>query len=316
MFCPICGAKVAEGAAFCDSCGNKITQNQPAPVVEQPMPQQFENQPPEPIVPDIGATSAPNFEPIPPVANPPIAVQPKLRKGKYIRKVGSKTVKTLSWVVWPILLALVIVLGLGTYRIQGAGLYDIPAVTMVVPEDNISELEKVTNEATELLDEAEEKLDDVKDVLDDEEYDLIKGFITDAKSLARTPSIANVKVVLDRFDDIQQTAEKYVDDAEISEIKEQLDSVDVVNELADTMHIVDIAIYIVFGFAGFIALLLLLATALKSNGLTIFCIILSAPLLYFIAGPVYCVIAAVLFITLIVMFSIINREYKKYRKGV
>ena len=311
MFCPICGANLKEGSIFCDSCGNKVaTSNTVAP---QPEAQVFDNQPPEPIVPNVGTT--PNFAPVPPVSYPPVAVQPKMKKGKYIKNSGSKTVKTLSWVVWPLLLILVVVLGLGAYRIQGAGLTEIPAVAMIVPEDSL-ELEDVTNEAIDLLDEAEETLDDVKDELSSEEYDLIKGFIADAKKLAKTPSIANVKNVLNRFDEVTKTADKYVDNENMTQIKNQIDSIDVVNELADTMYIIDIAVYIVLGFAGFIALLMLLATALKSGGLTIFCVILSAPLLYFIAGPVYCVIAAIIYVALFVMFTIINNEYKKYRKGI
>lgn len=321
MFCPVCGAKVVEGAAFCDSCGSKITENQSTPVVpqtpEQPIVQEFGSNPQEPIVPNFETN--PSFQAPPPMNMPPMptyAIQPKLKKGKYIKQIGSKKVKALSKIVWAVFLALVIVLGLGAYNIVGAGVEEIPVVTMVVPEKEMKEIEKVKDEAVELLDKADDALEEVKSEISNEEYKMLKDFIKDAKAFAQTPSIANIKNMISRFEEVSKTAEKYTDNEDMKEIKEKIDSVDIIEELAEPMKIIDVATYILFGFAGIIALFLLLATALKSNGLTIFCMILSAPILYFIAGPVYCVLGAVLFIGLIVMFSMINSEYKKYRKGV
>lgn len=298
MFCPLCGAKVTEGSAFCDSCGNKITENQPEPVVtptpEQPIVQEVEAQPPMPTNP----------------------AEPKFRKSKYIRNLGSKKVKALSKIVWAVFLAVVIVLGLGTYNIVGAGIEEIPVVTMIAPEDDMQELLKYKDDAIELLDKADEALNDVKSELSNEEYNILKGFLDETKTFVQTPSIANAKNIMSRFEEVSETVGKYTDNEDIKDIKEQIDSVDFIEEFSEPMKYIDIGTYILFGFAGFIALLLLLATALKSNGLTIFCMILSAPILYFIAGQIYCVIAAVLFISLIVMFSIINVEYKNYRKSL
>ena len=57
MFCPNCGTKLPDGAAFCSNCGNKIqaapvepvteipTQQPAEPVYEQPAPEQ----PAEPV---------------------------------------------------------------------------------------------------------------------------------------------------------------------------------------------------------------------------------------------------------------------------
>jgi hypothetical protein len=55
MFCEQCGAELAEGLAFCESCGHAAPREEPAPVAATP------------VEPDVGAP--------PPAAEPaPVAV--------------------------------------------------------------------------------------------------------------------------------------------------------------------------------------------------------------------------------------------------
>ncbi len=310
MFCPNCGTELENNAVFCSNCGANVTNEQKsnaeetsAQPTETPVAEQISQD--NEAIPTIPTTPA----------SPPVK-QHRLKKGKYIKQLGSKKVKALSIIVWAVFLALVCVLGLGSYNIIGAGITDIPVVAMVVPEKQMNSINETANQAKELIETADEALEDVKDEISNDEYEMLKGFLNDAKALADNPSVNNIKNMITRFDEVTEMAEKYTDNEDIKEIKEQIDSVDFIEDLAEPMKYFDIAVYIFFGFVGFIVLLLLLATAIKSNALTVICIILSAPVFCFIAGLVYSIIAVVLFIALIVMFCIINGEYRKYRKSL
>ena len=82
------------------------------------------------------------------------------------------------------------------------------------------------------------------------------------------------------------------------------------------LGIVDIIIYVIYGFAALIGLILLLATVFKKTGLVIFALILALPFCYFFAGVIYTVLTAVFFIALMILFIIINKEYKAYKKAI
>lgn len=89
MFCPNCGTKLPDGAAFCSNCGNKIqaapvepvteipTQQPAEPVYEQPAPEQpAPEQPAEPVY-ERPVYEQPVYEqPAEPVYEQPVPEQP------------------------------------------------------------------------------------------------------------------------------------------------------------------------------------------------------------------------------------------------
>ncbi len=323
MVCPYCGTSVEGNSAFCPNCGGNIGSTA-IPTADatsntEPIVPEFQK-PEEPIVPNIGFDPANAVQPVQPLqpmqppypVQPPVANMPKMGKGKYIRKAASKKVKVLSRVVWAVFLGIVIVLALGVNSVVSNSVTEIPAVKMVVPKNTATNLLEDVEGLDKLIDEADNVLDDVKDELTDEEYKVIKEALSNVKSFAENQSIGNTKAVVNSLVKASEIAEKYPEHEKLSE---HFEAADFAKDIAEPMKIIDIAIYIVIGFAAFIALVTLLAVALKKSGIAIFALLLAEALCYFLAGPIYVIITAVLYIALVVMFMIINKEYKTYKRG-
>lgn len=98
MFCPECGTKVKDGAAFCSSCGSPIAADNAAPVTPA-----ADSIPPvapvQPVEPVNSGTPADNFGTVP---SPP---QPKTK--------GTKNGKKLAMIFVPIAVVLCLLIGVG-----------------------------------------------------------------------------------------------------------------------------------------------------------------------------------------------------------
>lgn len=98
MFCPECGTKVKDGAAFCSSCGSPIAADNAAPVTPA-----ADSIPPvapvQPVEPVNSGTPADNFGTVP---TPP---QPKTK--------GTKNGKKLAMIFVPIAVVLCLLIGVG-----------------------------------------------------------------------------------------------------------------------------------------------------------------------------------------------------------
>ncbi len=343
MFCPNCGGAVKDTAIFCPNCGTNLstspdaiipTEEEKTTLDETTVVQEVEtvsvteetyennNEAAIDDVPQITLDETYSITPQPEQinANPPVQpiVQPimpdkKLRKGKYIKNLGSKKVKILSKVIWILLLDAIIVLALGTNAFFTTDVTDIPVVKMAdingelnkMIKDSKDQIKIYTNEATAAI-------DDIEDKIPNKDYKSVKEIITNIKTASNELSIANVRNAIKKTDEVFKIAKKY---PQYRLFSETIKNNNTINTVQASATVFNVFILIILGYVVIIALLTLIAVALKRTGFAVSALILSEIFCLPLAGPLFSIAIAVFLIAIIVMCMIINKEYKTYRLG-
>ena len=243
---------------------------------------------------------------------------PPVRKMKYLGKLASKKSKTANILSWGICLVCIVLLTVGMIQAYTRPVYEIAIIQTVVP-DMATEFEKswgdIQDEYEEIHDEYskfQKKYDELKkeydgeelmeqmekeigESLDTEEFNKIKLIFEGGDAFIENPSIENTQKMATILDD---------------EAFEEL----LGETYSEIPALVNTIIKALFVFFAVIILLTLLITLFKKTGLTVFTQFLAVIFAFLFAGTTQTIILAIAYIVLAVLFRIINKEYKAYRK--
>ena len=314
MFCPSCGAVLADDAKFCGRCGNQIEANNQ----EQPSEETVElpaESAPVAVEPALATPVAEEPVYTPPVAEQPVFTAPQpapqqpLGRMKYIGKQAPGKVKAMNWVSWIACILCVVLLFVSAYMAVATPILELPimkSMASVIPDMDTA--------MDELKDELEQGADQLK--LSEQEFDMIKEQLPKEE---RKTAEAFFEVV-EGFDedlsimDVRNTAEAIlmIEDEELQDILD-LEATDEVEEVADAFDMIFLVSIVLLAA---VSLVLLLGALFKLNTLTVISMLAMLPLFFILGGAAMTGIAFVLFVVAIVAHCIINSDYKKYRKSV
>lgn len=283
MFCPSCGANLADNAKFCNSCGAALVSQEAPTSPQQPTPS------------------------VAPYMTQPTYQEPKVGKLKFLAKLASKGAKTSNLISWIVCVVCVALLTYSFVTFYFSPVYDWFFLEIVSPED--------TDQLKDTFDEAQEEYEmyreEIEDLDDDELMEELEEYLNTSidddinfkKLLKRmdavmeTPSLSNMSSFINMFEDF---------DSDIW--GEDMD--EMVLEIFDIILKVIVIVYVV------LVLLTILVTLFKRTGLVVLAQFFSVIYVLLCVGLVPAVILAIAYIVLAVFCSIINKEYKAYRKAI
>ena len=279
MLCPNCGKEIADIAKFCAGCGNAIAAAPKETPVSEP----------------VSATaSAPKLS----------AKARGLSKGKFLKTEASASVKKFSLISLVLGLVAVALIFTSVIVPLNTPFYDLAIVTMFVEKDDRDDLKDVFKTVEKEGRDVEDILDECAERLDSDELKKLEKVLNSALDVIEKPSFANINKGIK---DISQLTDLGLSEAQMKELG--LD--DIEEELEEVASGFNMIITIAYVWAGFIALLALLAGAFKRTGLAIVTAIFYAPAAFLLAGPVLAIITTAVFIAIAVFASRVNKAYKK-----
>ncbi len=278
MFCNKCGNEIADGVKFCTSCG--------APIEEAAQ--------------TVNAEANAGFEqPVPPIIqnvdNMAIFERQTASKKDYLKKYAPQNIKQLNLVRIILSCVCVAALVFNLFYSLSISIVEIPIIKMVSDasgEDFVEQFEDAADDLDDVLDEyvspAEKKEFENKFDLDADE------FIEDFEDLADTPSLIRFSKIVSKYEDV------IADNGSTD-----LDELDAFN-----IAITIITICFLIGF-----LFALLGIIFAKQGLIITGHIFTLIFTMLFAGIIPTIITFALITALSVVLSMINRNYRKFKKG-
>lgn len=246
MFCTKCGAKIADGSAFCTACGNPVGAAPARPA--NPMPPQ-----PQPIVVGPIMPSMPDSE-----------MTPSTEKKTLFNSFGTGK-RMLSRIMALVCVALLLLSYVVT---MNTSLEKIPMVSMAIG-GAADEFDEMKDELADVADEMdrtfEKQEDELSELLSKSEMKDLEKFIDVFSKCAKSFSLNNVSSLLKYY-------EKFADSDVIREIPYITNSMDDVREIESIISIVKV---ILLGFALVCCLFLFFGGFAYKPGLAIFGTILS-----------------------------------------
>ncbi len=237
--------------------------------------------------------------------SPAVHVSAKERgisKKDFLATEASETARKSSKISQIAFIAAVILVIVSVIVANNTAFYKLPIISLVLSDSEQKEIEEDLKMDSDIFDEARDLLDEIEDDLAKKEYKAIKKFIDRAEKIAENPSLA---AITDAVDQAEKVA-KINRDRDVED-RFDFDSVSSINEVWGLLHGITTATYI---FAVVVILLALLSFFKKSIAVAVIAAIVSAPFVLAFSGFIWYVLILAALITMAVMFSKINKEYK------
>lgn len=204
MFCTKCGAKVPEGNAFCTACGNKVGTVPAKPPVQQPVQQPA----PQPVQQPVQQSNPQLKLPKVAIKLPKIEKAPAGEKKPFVNPFAGH--KSLLLKLIGIVCAVLLIVSYSASI--NASIENIPAVSLVFSDsDAMAELkDDLSDMADKMEDDYEDQEEFLKEKLSKSELKSLEKFIEVVKDCANSFSVTNVTNLTDAYEDLADTAIKYL----------------------------------------------------------------------------------------------------------
>jgi len=341
MICIKCGAELKPGSAFCAFCGAAQPKPEEAPAVTQPLypepeqpvvvPQQQEEpvQPAEPVQeapvqPQQPVHQQPVYQqpqqpvyqqPVyqQPAYQQPVAREPMLTKKEFIKHKAAPSVRLVRNLSPLVALLCAVVLVLGYFATIDTSVFEIPvidfALNTVVPdagedlEKSFEDLEETFAEGKEFWEDAEEieaQIDDGQ--ISQSDVDFLDDCFDTVEDCLDTPSLNNMQGLFDLFEEVE--------DRDLWDYL-HLEA----DEFEDLMSVLSGVKIVLMVISGFVFFFTLLGSLVKSKGLVVTGMILTALYTVAMCGILYAALSVVLHIAILVMLSAGSGAYRQYKKA-
>ncbi|MBQ3202701.1 MAG: zinc ribbon domain-containing protein [Clostridia bacterium] len=278
MFCPKCGANIADDSTFCGHCGCALT-----------------------------ATAAP-AAPVAPAA--PAAVAPVAQSGLSAKKRGLSKKEFLSTEAAPgvrmagklslaFFAVILVLILLATITVNTIAVVDLPIIKMAVDDSERDDLIDSVEVADETMEEMEELLEEIEDEFGSKAARQAKKVVNKWEKATRKLSLANLIGVVDATHSLAN------DVSDKLGMNEEIEALEEVSKILKIVRVVTYAVGIV------IALLALWAATAKKTGLCVLGILLYVPACALLSSVLLAVLIFVAFVALAVCTSKVNKAWKK-----
>ncbi len=275
MFCPHCGANIADNSSFCGHCGATVGAAPAAPVM--------------PVAAPAVAVAQPGLS----------AKQRGLSKKQFLATEaapGVKAASKIAMIVFAVIAALIL---LATFLTNTIAVVDLPIIKMAVDESERDEMVDSMNVADETMDEMENLLDEIEDEFGSKTARQAKKVVNKWEKATRQLSLANLIAVVDATHGLADEA---------SDKLGMDDEMEVLEEISKILKVIRTVTY---ACALLIILLALWAAAAKKTGLCVLGIILYVPACALLSNVALAAAIFVAFVVLAVFTSKVNKAWKK-----
>lgn len=231
----------------------------------------------------------------------PAQPQRPVSKKQYIATMASEKVKKSQKLAPIIALVCAAILVIGYFVAMNTAIYDLPIITMVVPEEERDGLEDEMDDIADQADEAEERLEAMEDSLSSKEMKAAEKCFDTALDVAKNPSISNMQKFVN--------AAKKADDMGFGDDL-GLDDMDEASEIFDLFN------GMLIGGLIWVLLFTLLGGLCKSKGLAVAGMIFSVFYTWPMAGIIFAILSIVAHIVLINQLGVADKEYAAYKKSL
>jgi len=207
------------------------------------------------------------------------------KKLKYFWTEGPTKVKALNWSALAAGIIAAILIIFSAFSAINSHILDLPFLKMVIPENELKEVRTTLDTTLEEIDKA----------IAESDQEMIQDFENEYG--------ISIKTLREAFDPLS-----------IKNLSKLFSSFDN-SEFAQLAQISSILSTAIVGFAIFICVLMALAVAFVKKGLMIFAYILSIAFLIMMAGMTMFLIVTAIVIAYIVLTTLLNTEYKKYKRS-
>ncbi len=238
-------------------------------------------------------------------------------KNQFLLTKATQKTKILGFVAWGLTLVLLLTMVLSYTNIRKTSIEDIPLVSTAMEMASLGMDEDVEDVFAELKDELydqisdmEDDLDDIRDDLSPEEEEWCERFVEIGYALAEDFSLENISDVFDHVEALAEVAE----DSEVF-------GTDDLDDLFDIFDGIDTAILTAINTALFISMAWALIWGLIGGGLRIRGFVIAGlvfSLFYtgICCGALVTLLVLAIHIALIVIITMINREYRAYKASI
>ncbi len=277
MFCPNCGAQIPDDSAVCGSCGQILRNSQQtsAPVGYAP-PQQ-----------------PPRYNPSP------------VSKKIYMATMASGSTKTKRKLVLVTMLVCMALIVGGVFATLNMPFYEIPFVSLALGATN-ADVDGLEDEMSDMIDELENDLELQEDTMSDDELEAAETLIDGMKEFEDSMSIAGVQNMVKLVDEVVDEYEDLFLDDDIDELQNTMEEINLV---------MSGVVGAIIGFFFLPMLFTILGGTLRSTGLTITAIVLTAIAQLIFCGFLWVALSVAVGIVQAVLCGQTNREYKDYLMG-
>jgi len=273
MKCSNCGAELSQGTLFCASCG--------APVAQQPEPQYQ--------------------APVQPQYQAPMQPQRPVSKKQYIATMASEKVKKSQKLAPIIALVCAAILLIGYFVAAGTPLYDLPVVSLVIPEDERDDMKDQMDDMADQEDEVKDRMEAVEDAYSKKEMKIAEQCVDATLAVAKNPSIGNM-----------QKLANALKKADGTDLARDLD----IDDMEEFTEIVGLLNGMLIGGLIWVLLFTLLGGLCKSKGLAVAGMIFSVFYTLPMAGVIFTILSIAGHIVLINQLGVADKEYAAYKKSL
>ena len=205
-----------------------------------------------------------------------------LKRKKYLFTASPKITRILSFVALGLAALFLLLTVIGTISSLNRDFWDIPLFSMVLSKSELNELEDGCDEALDAVEDAIK--DDDKDAIANLENDFDMN-VKQIKKTLENPSLLNLSAIF----------------VGLGEAEESLAA--------------GMIIALILGFAAFVLLFAALATLFLKKGLLITAYIFAIPFHLLFTGSALLVISTIVLVAFFVVLTIVNKDYKTYKKS-
>ena len=229
-----------------------------------------------------------------PVSNPAAKSEKRVGRLRYFATKASVKTRVLFFVALALGIIFSITLFTTGSTIVNTPLMEIPAVEMFVPEEAKTELKDTISNFSKEIDKLVEEGDEEAIEEVEKQFNIT---VEELKAVMNNPSIQDMANVLGKIT-----------------IPESEDSSSE-NSMPDIAPIFDMIISIIIGVGVFFGALALLSVAFLKKTLLVFVYIISSAYAFLLVGMTSFIILTITAITYFVITTIINQDYKSYKRS-
>lgn len=292
MICPNCNNNNNDNSTFCSVCGTPLDINNVTDFDKTLPSAGYQNQIPQPTNTQQMYYQNNYVQPAPFIT--------PVKKKEYLKTIAPQNVKNYAFVSVILTILVAVAMICSYFAIINTSFDKIPIISLILNTSG-GDASEVTDEFEDLMKKCEDEYEKTKDDYSEDEQDVMENLIEKGNDCADSFSISNTEEFMKAYEEACDIEDYYNDDLE-----------DSIRDIREIFSVVKIFLIISIVFCLIFSLL---GGFFKNTVLTVFGMIFSTIHAIVLCPVLILLIILALHITLIVLLSMINKDYSAYKRN-